>query len=102
MLSGIPRSFCTLSIALVASPREAPGARLKEIVTTGNWPWWLMESGALADSKCVNVPSGTAAPLIAVTAEGVAEPDVAVGAGPAGPLPVDALVVSSPELDEVD
>ena len=24
---------------LVASPRETPGARLNESVTTGNWPW---------------------------------------------------------------
>ena len=26
------------SIACVASPRETPGARLKEIVTDGTWP----------------------------------------------------------------
>ena len=26
-------------IAVTASPRDTPGARLKDKVTAGNWPW---------------------------------------------------------------
>ena len=33
--------------AATASPSAVPGARLNEIVTAGNWPWWLMVSGAI-------------------------------------------------------
>ena len=53
-------SFCTLVIAVIALPSAAFGARLKETVIAGNCPWWLMESGSLARSKCVNALSGTA------------------------------------------
>ena len=28
-------------------PSDAPGAMLNESVTEGNWPWWLMASGAV-------------------------------------------------------
>ena len=31
----------------VAWPSETPGARLNEIVTHGNCPWWLTERGVL-------------------------------------------------------
>ena len=37
MLSGMLISCCFID-RVVASPREAPGARLKEMVTTGNCP----------------------------------------------------------------
>ena len=45
MLAGNPISFRAFSIASVASPSEPCGARLNEIVTTGNCPWWLIASG---------------------------------------------------------
>ena len=44
-----------------ASPSETPGARLKESVTTGNWPWWLTASGAVPVSMRVKALSGTCA-----------------------------------------
>src|ERR1700704_3130449 len=47
-------------MAVMALPRAAPGARLKDTVTEGNCPWWLMESGDLTLSKHVNALSGTA------------------------------------------
>ena len=39
------------------------GARLKLIVTAGNWPWWLITSGCSARSILVTAESGTCAPL---------------------------------------
>ena len=44
-----PAGRCPVSacrIASTAAPSEAPGARLKEIVVAGNWPRWLICSGA--------------------------------------------------------
>src|SRR3979409_2222619 len=58
-LAGILRSVRTFSTAVIALPRAAPGARLKDTVTEGNCPWWLMESGEFTLSKCVNALSGT-------------------------------------------
>src|ERR1700738_1039660 len=75
MLKGIPMSRCACSMAFVASPSEPFRARLKEIVTAGNWPWCVTARGALWVSKWLNVLSGTAAPLTAVVAVGFAEPD---------------------------
>ena len=37
--AGIPISCLTRFTAFTASPSDAPGARLNERVTTGNWPW---------------------------------------------------------------
>ena len=37
-LNGMFISFCAASMAFVASPNAAPGARLNEIVTAGNCP----------------------------------------------------------------
>ena len=42
---GTPISRIAALIASTASPSAAPGARLKEIVTAGNWLWWLIDSG---------------------------------------------------------
>ena len=50
-------------MARTAWPSEAPGARLKESVTAGNWPWWLMASGAVLGAKRVKALSGTWAPV---------------------------------------
>src|SRR5690242_2232474 len=73
MLSGICRSCRALSIAAVASPSDASGARLNEIVTTGNCPCRLIESGELCSSKCAIALSGTAEPLLP-TGAGFADP----------------------------
>ena len=39
------------------------GARLKLMVTAGNWPWWLITSGCEPRSILVTATSGTCAPL---------------------------------------
>jgi hypothetical protein len=31
----------------MAPPSAAFGARLKETVIAGNWPWWVIESGSV-------------------------------------------------------
>ena len=59
MLAGIPSSFLRVLMAFTASPSEAPGARLKDMVTTGNWPWWLIAMGPVVVSQCVKALSGT-------------------------------------------
>src|SRR5260370_33673958 len=85
MLKGIPMSRCACSIAFVASPKEPFGARLKEIVTAGNCPWWVTARGAVRGLKWLNVLSGTAAPLTVVVAMGLAEPVGAAGGETVGP-----------------
>ena len=60
MLAGIFRSFCTFSTAVMALPSAPFSARLKETVTDGNWPWWVIESGSVVFSKWVKALSGTA------------------------------------------
>src|SRR5580658_1543457 len=45
MLAGIPSSCVTCLICWTAAPSDAPGARLNERVTTGNWLWWLIVMG---------------------------------------------------------
>ena len=59
---GQPELGAARSIARTASPSEAPGARLKDTVTTGNCPWWLTESGVLDVWTRVKAPSGTGPP----------------------------------------
>ncbi len=49
---------------MTASPSDAPGARLNEIVTTGNCPWWLTASGAVVVSIWVKALSGTEPPVV--------------------------------------
>src|SRR5271169_957015 len=61
-------SFSACWIAFVASPSEAPGARLNDSVTTGNWPWWLTARGVLVDCIFMKVESGTGGPLVAAVA----------------------------------
>ena len=50
-----------------AWPSAVPGARLKETVTAGNWPWWLMVSGATLLLNLATVLIGTCAPSAPVT-----------------------------------
>ena len=38
--------------------KDVPGARLKEMVTTGNWPWCAMAKGLDLFSKCAIAESG--------------------------------------------
>src|SRR5712691_1326767 len=45
-LAGRLMSCWTFSISFTASPRDAPGARLNEMVADGNWPMWLTTRGA--------------------------------------------------------
>src|SRR5579863_8309425 len=102
MLSGIPRSLFALSIAVVASPSEAFGAKLNEIVTTGNCPWWLIARGAVVDSKCVNALSGTAAPFALLTLGMTDEATIDVADGPVVPaLAPEELVAVVDEPDDV-
>ena len=61
-------SFCTLSIAEMALPRAAFGARLNDAVIAGNWPWWVITSGSVVFSKCEKAANGTA--LLKVELEG--------------------------------
>ena len=37
-LAGSASSCCAASMVLTASPRDAPGAKLNEMVDAGNWP----------------------------------------------------------------
>src|SRR5271169_4196722 len=39
MLAGIFSCFCARPTAVTASPKDFRGARLKDTVTAGNWPW---------------------------------------------------------------
>src|SRR5208282_5188492 len=64
MLAGNWMSFSICSMAFVASPNEAPGARLNDSVTTGNCPWWLTARGVLVVCIRTKVESGTGAPLV--------------------------------------
>jgi hypothetical protein len=50
--------FCSFVMSSMAEPSDAFGARLKETVIDGNWPWWVMESGSVVVSKCEKALSG--------------------------------------------
>ena len=81
----------TLLIASSAWLSEVPFDRLNEIVTAGNWPWWLMESDSLCVWKCANALSGTglAGPLLLLPPE-----------PPTPPPPPDVLPLLDPVLEE--
>ncbi len=70
MLAGMPSSWVTCLICSTAAPSDAPGARLKESVTTGNWLWWLIVMGDGIGVARISEPSGAgasaAAPVRAV------------------------------------
>src|SRR3984957_190626 len=69
-LAGMPSSWVTCLIRSTAAPSDAPGARLKDSVTTGNWLWWLMAMGDGIETARTNPSSGAggidAAPVSAV------------------------------------
>ena len=51
-------------MASVAWLSAVPGARLKEIVTAGNCPWWLIDSGCVGSVvQCASAESGTSPPV---------------------------------------
>src|SRR5689334_11449758 len=91
-------------MALIASLSASPGARLKENVTAGNWPWWLTASGAVAGPYFATALNGTTVvPGVAVgvrlgVARGVALTAV-VGVAPRVAvlvIPVVAAVLVTP------
>ena len=49
--AGLPISCSTCWIASTASPSATPGGRLNEIVTDGNWPWWLIDDRRHRDRR---------------------------------------------------
>ena len=53
--SGLPSCFSTCWMAATAWPIATPGSRLNEIVTDGNWPWWLTTSGATLTTLLTSV-----------------------------------------------
>ena len=50
-----------------AAPMVLFGARLKLSVTDGNWPWWLIASGAVEGLTVANWLSGTMPPPLDFT-----------------------------------
>src|SRR5262249_57113451 len=64
---GMAISRSAARIASTAWPREARGARLNEKVTAGNWPWWLMASGASVGVKWAQGLRRTGAPVVDLT-----------------------------------
>ena len=60
-----------------AAPSEAPGARLNDSVTTGNWLWWLMAIGD-GTSDAVTKPASGAAAIAAAPVSAVFVPASAI------------------------
>src|SRR4029450_6742631 len=60
MLAGSPSWRVVASTAATASPRAAPGAKLKDRVTAGNCPWRDTTRGAVVGYARIMVSSGTA------------------------------------------
>jgi hypothetical protein len=46
-----------------AWPIDQPGEGLYQIVTDGNWPWWLTKSGATFTTESTSVDNGACCPL---------------------------------------
>ena len=65
--SGMFISFCDLINLAAASPNEASGARLKEMVTHGKLPLVVDRQGRGPRFKMLNALNGTAPPLAEVT-----------------------------------
>src|SRR5258708_6391314 len=78
MLGGKPISSLTLFTAFTASPREALGARLKESVMTGNWPWGFTVMGRGRGSTRVRALRGTWPPVGNTVEDAMAPPPNAV------------------------
>ena len=61
-LGGTSMSLRAFWTAFTASPRETPGARLKDTVAVGNCPWWFTARGAVRVSTRVKALMGTEPP----------------------------------------
>src|SRR5580698_5035270 len=71
-LGGKLRFLTTFSMSSMAVPSEALFPRLKETVTEGNCPWWLMESASVMVEAWVKALRGIAfAPTEAMAVLGV-------------------------------
>ena len=57
------RSAVRVLTWLTASPSDTPGLRLKEIVTDGSWPEWLIVIGPVPFVMLDTALSGTSAPV---------------------------------------
>ena len=74
MLVGIfSRSFA-FTTDETAWLNEYPGATLNEIVTTGNWPWWLIVSGDALVVKLLMAESGTGVACVGDAVEELEDP----------------------------
>src|SRR6202162_6736788 len=87
MPGGMLRSALAWSMAVTASLKAAPGARLKESVITGNCPWCVMVSGPDFVSQCVKALSGTDRALVRVEVAVVVPAVVIVVAPEVVPVP---------------
>ncbi len=64
MLLGFLMSVSSFWIAETASLRNAPGAKLKDNVTEGNGPRWLIASGAKDGFRRAMVSRGICCPVL--------------------------------------
>ena len=62
-VEGVPSRFCIWSMLSVASLKDTFGARLKDTVTEGNKPVWLMASGVVLAWPLATASSGMLPPL---------------------------------------
>src|ERR1022692_2685548 len=103
-LAGRPIAACVFWIAVTASPSEAPGARLNEIVADGNWPMWLTTSGVARSLMRAMAVSGTCSDAWVLAPDALAEDVVPApgAASAADALPpvvgTEGLAVGEPEL----
>ena len=67
MLAGIRNSCAALAMISVARPSDTPGGRLNEIVTHGNWLWWLIDNAVLLVVNFATLASGTCWPVLDLT-----------------------------------
>ena len=64
MLSGMPMPASACWMASTAAPSDAPGARLNDTVVAGNWPIWVICSGAVSTRMLATTESGIGAPPV--------------------------------------
>src|SRR5579864_3560354 len=94
-LAGIPRSFVMSLICCTAAPRDAPGARLNESVTTGNWLWWLIAMGDGIMVALINDLSGAGGIVAAPVSAAFVPASAIVDARLADAAPVGTYISSS-------
>jgi hypothetical protein len=117
MLVGILSRSLAFITAETAWLNEYPGATLNEIVTTGNWPWWLIVSGDGLVVKLLIAESGTGVACVLEVLDGLEDPllplcvleelwvedaSAELGVEADRPVPVDAVRVLTVPLEAVD